>query len=69
LPQYPNPEKPERKFTVKTKNKTNTIEFGTQELTKVKHKFTDFLNSRFLIFLSIFARKLVLRDYSKAMKI
>jgi len=64
LPQYPNPDKPEPKFTIKPKNKTNKIEFGTQELTKVKHKFPDFLSPRFLIFLSIVTKKLVLRDYT-----
>jgi len=57
----PNPDKPEPKLTAKTKQETKKIEFGTQELTKVK-KIPDFLSSRFLIFLSIVARNPVLRD-------
>jgi len=32
----PNPDKPEPKLTAKTKKETKKIEFGTQELTKVK---------------------------------
>jgi hypothetical protein len=32
----PNPDKPEPRLTVKTKKETKKIEFGTQELTKVK---------------------------------
>jgi len=32
----PNPDKPEPKLTAKTKNETKKIEFGTQELTKIK---------------------------------
>jgi hypothetical protein len=34
----PNPDKPESKLTAKTKKETKKIEFGTQELTKVKTK-------------------------------
>jgi len=49
---------------LESKNKTNKIEFGTQKLTNVKHKFPDFLSPRFLIFLSIVTIKLVLRDYT-----
>jgi hypothetical protein len=33
---YPNPDKPEPKLNAKTKTETNKIEFGTQELIKVK---------------------------------
>jgi hypothetical protein len=36
----PNPDKPEPKLTVKTKKEPKKIEFGTQELTKVKTKFS-----------------------------
>jgi hypothetical protein len=32
----PNPDKPEPKLTAKTKNETKKIEFGAQELTKIK---------------------------------
>ena len=32
----PNPDKPEPTLTAKTKKETKKIEFGTQELTKVK---------------------------------
>jgi hypothetical protein len=34
----PNPDKPEPKLTAKTKKESKKIEFGTQELTKVKIK-------------------------------
>jgi len=33
---HPNPDKPEPKLTAKTKKEKKKIEFGTQELTKVK---------------------------------
>ena len=36
----PNPDKPEPKLTAKTKKETKKIEFGTQELTKVKTKIS-----------------------------
>jgi hypothetical protein len=36
----PNPDKPEPSLTAKTKKETKKIEFGTQELTKVKTKFS-----------------------------
>jgi hypothetical protein len=35
-----NPDKPEPRLTVKTKKETKKIEFGTQELTKVKTKIS-----------------------------
>jgi hypothetical protein len=35
---FPNPDKPEPKLTAKAKKETKKIEFGTQELTKVKNK-------------------------------
>ena len=35
---YHDPDKPEPKLTAKTKKETKKIEFGTQELTKVKPK-------------------------------
>jgi hypothetical protein len=35
-PLIPNPDKPEPTLTVKTKKESKKIEFGTQELTKVK---------------------------------
>jgi hypothetical protein len=37
---HPNPDKPEPKLTAKTKKETKKIEFGTQELTKVKTKIS-----------------------------
>jgi len=43
------------------------ISSGTQELTKVKKQNSpDFLSSRFLNFLSIFAGNSVLRDYASS---
>jgi hypothetical protein len=36
----PNPDKPEPTLTVKTKKESKKIEFGTQELTKVKTKIS-----------------------------
>jgi len=68
--QKPNPDKPEPKLTTKTiketqrrfnleLDSTGSSQTGTQ---KGKKNSPDFLSSRFLIFLSIFARKLVLRD-------
>jgi hypothetical protein len=69
---YPNPAKPEPKLTAKTKKESKKIEFGTRfdwliadrNSQREKQYFPDFMSSRFLIFLSIFARNLVLRDYN-----
>jgi len=36
----PNPDKPEPELTAKTKKETKKIEFGSQELTKVKTKIS-----------------------------
>jgi len=36
----PNPDKPEPRLAAKTKKESKEIEFGTQELTKVKTKFS-----------------------------
>jgi hypothetical protein len=37
---HPNPDKPKPKLTAKTKKETKKIEFGTQELTKIKTKIS-----------------------------
>jgi hypothetical protein len=37
---YPSPDKPEPKLTAKAKKEPKKIEFGTQELTKVKTKIS-----------------------------
>jgi hypothetical protein len=37
---YPNPDNPELKLTAKIKTETKKIEFGTQELTKIKTKIS-----------------------------
>ena len=39
-PEPPNQDKPEPKLTAKTKKETKKIEFGTQELIKVKTRIS-----------------------------